>query len=158
MNLKKLGQKIYAMRRSRDMTQRQLGEIVGQSGSSVSMYERGERMPDIETLEAFADVFNVPLSAFIEEDPADVRKRLENELNGGIQKPASTLTDVDLAKIASVVQVNSEAPRTVEARIVSFGMDRLPQEDRERLLAMIRAMYANRPELFDNKKGEDNEG
>ena len=158
MNLKKLGQKIYAMRRSRDMTQRQLGEIVGQSGSSVSMYERGERMPDIETLEAFADVFNVPLSAFIEEDPADVRKRLENELNGGIQKPASTLTDVDLAKIASVVQVNSEAPRTVEARIVSFGMDRLPQEDRERLLAMIRAMYANCPELFDNKKGEDNEG
>ena len=158
MNLKKLGQKIYAMRRSRDMTQRQLGEIVGQSGSSVSMYERGERMPDIETLEAFADVFNVPLSAFIEEDPADVRKRLENELNGGIQKPASTLTDADLAKIASVVQVNSEAPRTVEARIVSFGMDRLPQEDRERLLAMIRAMYANRPDLFDNKKGEDNEG
>ena len=115
-------------------------------------------MPDIETLEAFADVFNVPLSAFIEEDPADVRKRLENELNGGIQKPASTLTDADLAKIASVVQVNSEAPRTVEARIVSFGMDRLPQEDRERLLAMIRAMYANRPDLFDNKKGEDNEG
>ena len=158
MNLKKLGQKIYAMRRSRDMTQRQLGEIVGQSGSSVSMYERGERMPDIETLEAFADVFNVPLSAFIEEDPADVRKRLENELNGGIQKPASTLTDADLAKIASVVQVNSEAPRTVEARIVSFGMDRLPQEDRERLLAMIRAMYANRPDLFDNKKGENNEG
>ena len=158
MNLKKLGQKIYAMRRSRDMTQRQLGEIVGQSGSSVSMYERGERMPDIETLEAFADVFNVPLSAFIEEDPADVRKRLENELNGGIQKPASTLTEADLAKIASVVQVNSEAPRTVEARIVSFGMDRLPQEDRERLLAMIRAMYANRPDLFDNKKGEDNEG
>ena len=49
-------------------------------------------------------------------------------------------------------------PRTVEARIVSFGMDRLPQEDRERLLAMIRAMYANRPDLFDNKKGEDNEG
>ena len=158
MNLKKLGQKIYAMRRSRDMTQRQLGEIVGQSGSSVSMYERGERMPDIETLEAFADVFNVPLSAFIEEDPADVRKRLENELNGGIQKPESTLTDADLAKIASVVQVNSEAPRTVEARIVSFGMDRLPQEDRERLLAMIRAMYSNRPDLFDNKKGEDNEG
>ena len=70
----------------------------------------------------------------------------------------STLTDADLAKIASVVQVNSEAPRTVEARIVSFGMDRLPQEDRERLLAMIRAMYANRPDLFDNKKGEDNEG
>lgn len=155
MNLKKLGQKIYAMRRSRDMTQRQLGEIVGQSGSSVSMYERGERMPDIETLEAFADVFNVPLSAFIEEDPADVRKRLEVELNGGSQRPGSTLTDADLAKIASVVNVNSEAPRTVEARIVSFGMDKLPKETREMILGMVTGMFAGKPEAEYFKKEED---
>ena len=155
MNLKKLGQKIYAMRRSRDMTQRQLGEIVGQSGSSVSMYERGERMPDIETLEAFADVFNVPLSAFIEEDPADVRKRLEVELNGGSQRPGSTLTEVDLANIASVVNVNSEAPRTVEARIVSFGMDKLPKETREMILGMVLGMFTNKPEAEYFKKEED---
>lgn len=45
--------------------------------------------------------------------------------------------------------------RTVEARIVSAAMDQLPQEDREKLVAMVRAMYANRPEIFSNKKGDN---
>ena len=47
-----------------------------------------------------------------------------------------------------------QTPRTVEARIVSFGMDQLPQEDREKLLAVVRAMYSNKPELFE-KKGDN---
>lgn len=45
--------------------------------------------------------------------------------------------------------------KTVEARIVSFGMDQLPQEDRETLLNVFKAMYASKPELF--KRGETNE-
>lgn len=50
---------------------------------------------------------------------------------------------------------NDIKPRTVEARIVSFGMDQLPQEDREKLLAVVRAMYSNKPDLFTNRKDDD---
>ena len=46
------------------------------------------------------------------------------------------------------------APRTVEASIVSGGMDQLPEKDRQTILNVIRAMYPNRPELFPDKKGE----
>lgn len=46
-------------------------------------------------------------------------------------------------------------PRTIEARIVSGGMDQLPQEDREQILSVVRAMYAKRPDLFV-KKGIEN--
>ena len=67
----------------------------------------------------------------------------------------STLTEQDIDAIAERVHNYSvpteNAPKTVEARIVSFGMDKLPHEDRERLLAMVRAMY---PGLFEEKKGE----
>ena len=45
--------------------------------------------------------------------------------------------------------------KTIEARIVSFGMDQLPKEDRETLLNVFKAMYASKPELF--KRGETNE-
>ena len=47
----------------------------------------------------------------------------------------------------------TKAPRTPEARIVSGGMDNLPKEDREKILAVVKAMYANHPELFE--KGND---
>lgn len=42
--------------------------------------------------------------------------------------------------------------RTKEARIVSGGMDKLPQEQREQVLNVLRAMFSNRPELFDGKE------
>ena len=41
-----------------------------------------------------------------------------------------------------------EAPQTEEARIVSFGMDKLPKQQREQLLAMFRAYVSNNPDIF----------
>ena len=46
-------------------------------------------------------------------------------------------------------------PRTIEARIVSFGMDQLPQDERDRIINVLQAMYANNPDLF--KRSEDND-
>ena len=43
-----------------------------------------------------------------------------------------------------------EQPSTYEARAVSFGMDKLPKEQREMILNMVCAMF---PNTFE--KGED---
>ena len=43
----------------------------------------------------------------------------------------------------------SRVPITDEARIVSGGMDKLPKEQREQILNVLRAMFANRPDLFE---------
>lgn len=48
-----------------------------------------------------------------------------------------------------------DAPHTLEARIVSGGMDKLPKEQREQILNVVRAMFAQHPELFDGV--DDNE-
>lgn len=49
-------------------------------------------------------------------------------------------------------KVQEKAPRTPEARAVSFGMDTLPKEHRELILNMVTAMY---PNTF--KKGDDDD-
>lgn len=52
---------------------------------------------------------------------------------------------------APVIMAESSAPKTLEARIVSGGMDKLPQEQREQILNVVRAMFTQHPELFDNE-------
>ena len=47
----------------------------------------------------------------------------------------------------------TETPKTVEARIVSGGMDKLPKERRQQILAVFRAMCSDCPDIF--KEGED---
>lgn len=49
------------LRRQNDLTQKQLGNALGISESTVGMYERGKREPDFKTLEAIADYFNVDM-------------------------------------------------------------------------------------------------
>ena len=65
---KEIGTRIRTMRKSRGMTQEDLARAIGQSASSITMYETGRREPDFETLEALADVFNVPLASLVSED------------------------------------------------------------------------------------------
>ena len=45
-------------------------------------------------------------------------------------------------------------PQTIEARIVSGGMDKMTKDQREQVLAVVKAMFANHPELFE--EGESN--
>ena len=61
-----IGQRIKTMRLSRGMTQADLAKSIGQSQASITMYETGKREPDFETLEALADVFNVPMVSFVD--------------------------------------------------------------------------------------------
>ena len=63
------------LRTKAGLSQQQLADKIGISKSSINMYERGEREPGIETLEAFADFFNVDM----------------NYLLGKIGKPTITL-------------------------------------------------------------------
>ena len=63
-----IGLRIKTMRQSRRMTQADLAKYINQSQSSITMYETGRREPDFETLEALADVFNVPLASIVDYD------------------------------------------------------------------------------------------
>lgn len=55
--------RLRELRKARNMTQPQLAQLLGIAKSTISMYENGRREPDLETLEAIADIFNVDLNS-----------------------------------------------------------------------------------------------
>lgn len=55
-------ERLKDLRISRGLSQRELGKRLGMTNSAISMYERGEREPDYDTLEMIADLFNVDIA------------------------------------------------------------------------------------------------
>ena len=55
------GSVLRTLRLRNHMTQRQLADILQVSESRIGMYERSQREPDFEMLEAIADYFNVDM-------------------------------------------------------------------------------------------------
>lgn len=58
------GEKISALRKSKGMTQADLGNELNVTYQAVSKWERGESYPDFETLSKIAKIFGVPITYF----------------------------------------------------------------------------------------------
>ncbi|MCB6475556.1 helix-turn-helix domain-containing protein [Emergencia timonensis] len=54
--------RLKELRERKGISQASLADDLGVSKSAISMYERGERNPDFETLETIADYFNVDMN------------------------------------------------------------------------------------------------
>ena len=63
-NNETIGAKIFALRKSRGITQADLGTHLNISYQAVSKWERDESIPDFETLSRIAQYFNVPITYF----------------------------------------------------------------------------------------------
>ena len=51
--------RIKELRMGKSLSQEQLADMIGTTKQAVSNYERGVRKPDIPTIEALCDIFNV---------------------------------------------------------------------------------------------------
>lgn len=87
MDLIKIGQFIAEKRKEKKLTQDQLGELMGISGKSVSKWERGLNMPDIEKLEHLCNVLDV-----------NVLDVLNGEMNSNIAENSSCLSFFEVLK------------------------------------------------------------
>ena len=59
MNQEKIGKLIAKMRKQKDLTQRELGEMVGVGYRSVSKWERGLTMPDISIINELSTILGI---------------------------------------------------------------------------------------------------
>ena len=64
--MKELGKKIVQERKKAKLSRESLARKCGVSVSAIQKYERGERLPKLETIQKIADVLNVPVSQFLE--------------------------------------------------------------------------------------------
>ena len=55
-------ERLRELRQMRGYSQEELAKQLGLSKSAISMYERGARTPDFETMELLADFFNVDMN------------------------------------------------------------------------------------------------
>lgn len=58
------GVRLKYLRMQDKLTQTELGNALEIAKSTISMYESGKREPDFETIEKFADYFNVDMATF----------------------------------------------------------------------------------------------
>lgn len=60
-------------------SQEELGSRLGLAKSTISMYEKGEREPNLEVLEAIADIFNVDMNTLTD-------SKVSSTLNAELQE------------------------------------------------------------------------
>lgn len=73
-----LAEKLTAYRKRAGLTQAELAEKLNYSDKSISKWERGDGMPDLLVLCRLADLYDVPLDAFLREG-ALVRSQAEQK-------------------------------------------------------------------------------
>ncbi len=64
MNQEKIGKFIAECRKQKNMTQEQLGEILGVSSKSVSRWENGKTMPDYVMLDSLCNALGISINEF----------------------------------------------------------------------------------------------
>ena len=120
---KRFAQAVLDRRKQLKLTQEELAKRVGTTKQMVSKYELGQRSPKVAMANAFAEALETTLDELL-----------------GIESDET-----------ATVNNGSHQPQTIEAQIVSGGMDQLPKEDREQILNVVRAMFANKPNLFKER-------
>lgn len=69
---------IRTLRKRKNMTLKELGEIINVSESTISLYENGHREPDFETLIKIAKYFNVTIDYLLGNETVDLK--ISNEI------------------------------------------------------------------------------
>lgn len=74
--------RLKKLREEHDLSQQALANALKISKSSINMYERGEREPGLETLEAIADFFNVDLDYLLGKSDYTTRHEWLSSIEG----------------------------------------------------------------------------
>lgn len=115
------GEILAELRRDNNLTQKELANLLNISGSSISAYERGTRLPDISVLELFSDFFNVSTDYLIGKAPYTFKPTEFLEIfhdsvtTGDLLKKLNTLTAHQrhtLLEIINDMQIAARARNT----------------------------------------------
>ena len=104
------------------MQQKDLAISAGVSRPTVSEWEHNKKDPSGERLKRLSEIFGV--------DPGVI---------------------LGYRSFDAPAQNTQGGPKTAESRIISEGIDRMPPEDREKALAVLRDVYTEYFESAENK-------
>lgn len=89
MDIKRnVAKNITNLRKKNKMTQAELAEKINYSDKAISKWERGEAVPDIDTLYLLAQLFGVKIDYFVQEDEAIQKEFVVPKIEGLFKKLA----------------------------------------------------------------------
>lgn len=92
----KIGKFIATLRKEKDLTQERLGEKLGVTNKTISRWENGNYMPDIEMLSLLAKEFDVSINELISGERLlldDFKKAADNNLVTALNNSTFTLKE-----------------------------------------------------------------
>lgn len=101
----------HYLRVSSNLTQAELAEKLGVTYSAVSNYERGERVPNIETLETIADYFNVDMNYLL--GKTSIPRAVSFDSQGNRIYSGDALTDRQHTLLAAFSELNDSGQQKV---------------------------------------------
>lgn len=112
--------RIKEERMKKGLSQPQLAEEIGLTKQTISLWERGVRRPDFETMEKLADYFGVSLGYLI--GTTDDPTAGENDPNVGIEDEAIQEIETLATKIS---QLSEDSKRIISAAVrEAYRVDR----------------------------------
>ncbi len=94
---------LIKLRKNAGFTQIELAEKLNYSDKAVSKWERGESLPDVETLKRIADLYHVSLDSLVNEKTNIIKQIQKSNLIGGQKFLISILSVILVWIIATVV-------------------------------------------------------
>ena len=116
---------VKELRKKKGIQQKELAISIGVSRPTVSEWESNKKDPSGERLKKLAEFFEVDELIILGKNVVDYSQEQANE------------------------------PKTIEARILAKGIDKLPQEQREQALNVIRAMFVKYADYFEKESEDD---
>ena len=111
----KFSERLRQLRNERGISQQTLANSLGDiSKSSINMYERGEREPGLETLEAIADFFNVDIDFLLGKSDIPNKERV------GVFSPDNIIPMPEMRKIPLIGSIACGAPILAEEHIEDY--------------------------------------
>ena len=120
---------IRELRKRRGVQQKELSIAIGVSQPTVSDWEKNKNDPSGENLKKLAEFFGVDELVIMGKGVIDLTQ--------------------DTSSHDFLTNTVANFPKTIEARIVSTGMDKMSKAQRAQVLAVVKAMFINHPELFE---------
>ena len=96
MDQRKIGKFIAALRKEKGLTQEQLGETLGVTNKTISRWENGNYMPDVEMLLLLSEKFGVSINELISGErllAEDFKKAADSNLVAALNNSTFTLKE-----------------------------------------------------------------
>lgn len=112
--IKMFGDKLIQLRKSKNMTQRDLAACLNLTHTSIGKYERNEAEPDFATLKKITEIFDVTIDYLLGADDSNIILITRKDLEGMKEVERHLQSAMDqLVSITEKIQTNNDQSITI---------------------------------------------